>query len=126
MQNLKISVSTIFVLLLIFTLHFIGMSENLYIKFWFYDIIMHILGGIGIAMSVYCVLVFLKLDNHKGRFWSIVTLTFLAGFAWELFEIYFNLTGSKLWSTPYYLDTIKDLFNDVLGSVIVGLVLKNK
>jgi hypothetical protein len=126
MKNLKISAITLFILLLIFVLHLYGMQENLYIKFWFYDIIMHVLGGVGIAMSVYSVALFFDLAYIKQRMWTIILLTFIAGLAWEYFEIFFNLTGSELWSKPYYIDTVKDLFDDTLGAVIVCTIINKK
>lgn len=107
-------------------LHLYGMEHDLYIRFWFYDIILHILGGVGIAMSVYSVAVFFNIELIKGKLSRIIALTFIAGLAWEAFEVIFNLTGSKVWTTPYYIDTIKDLFNDVIGSIIVYLAIKNK
>jgi hypothetical protein len=126
MKNLKISAITLFILLLVFVMHLYGMQENLYIKYWFYDIIMHILGGMGIAMSVYSVAVFLNIEFIKQRMWTIILLTFVAGLAWEYFEILFNLTGSEPWSKPYYIDSIKDLFDDTLGAVIVCSIINKK
>ena len=101
------------------------MEENLYIRFWFYDIILHILGGVGIAMSIYCFAIFSNIEWIKDNLIWIVIGTLLAGLTWELFEIYFNITGSKLWSRPYYIDTIKDLINDTIGAFFVYSILKS-
>ncbi len=126
MYKLKISAVTLLVLLIVLFLHLYGMAEHLYIKYWFYDIIAHVLGGVGIAMSVYCVALIFNIECLKGKMWKIIPLTLIAGLAWEGFEIIFSLTGSKIWSQPYYFDTIKDLIDDVIGSGIVYLIFKNK
>jgi len=125
-KNLKISAITLVILLLVLFLHLYGMAENLYIKIWYYDIILHILGGMGIALSVYSVINIFNIDFLKKRIWSIVALSFVGGLAWELFEVLYSLTGSELWSKPYYIDTIKDLFDDTLGALIIWGIVKNK
>ena len=117
MNNLKIAVLAIVVLVLVLLLHIYGMSSELYITTWYYDIIMHILGGIGISLAVFYVF-----KNPK----YIIPLTILAGIAWELFEIYYNIAGARLWTKAYYLDTAKDLLDDFLGSAIVFTILKLK
>lgn len=117
MHTLKLAVTTLVVLLTVLVLHLQGIEYHLYMSYWYYDIITHFLGGVGIALSVFFVL-----KNPR----YIIPLTIVAGIIWELFEIYYNITGSKIWSNPYYIDTIKDLFNDTLGSVFVYLLIKYK
>jgi len=126
MQNIKVSAYTLLVLLSVLIFHILGMAEHLYIRFWFYDIFMHILGGMGIAMSVYCVILFLKRDNIKNDLWKMLLLVLAAGLSWELFEVYFNIAGSRLWTTPYYIDTVKDLINDMIGAIIVIFIIKKQ
>lgn len=117
MNNNKIAFLSITTLLLVLFMHLEGMSQHLYIDYWFYDIIMHILGGAGIGFSILYVL-----KNPK----YIIPISIIGGIAWELFEVYFNISGAKLWTTPYYLDTAKDLLDDTIGSMLAYLIITNK
>jgi hypothetical protein len=115
MNNLKLALVTISVLVLILVLHLFGMYEHLYISYWYYDIILHILGGIGIALSALYIF-----KNPK----YIVMITIIAGLSWELFEVYYNIAGSPVGTFAYRIDTIKDLINDTLGATIVWITTR--
>ena len=118
MNSLKLAFITIFMLLSLLILHKFGVSNHLYLNIWYYDIIAHFLGGIGLALSIFYIL---KDRNH------IITLTFVLGIIWELYEIYFGLTGHPVGSFKYLLDTIKDLIIDILGAMTVWFfVNRNK
>lgn len=118
MNNFKIGSLAVITLLLVLFMHLKGMAYHLYLNYWFYDIIMHVLGGIGIALSALYIL-----KNPK----YIIPATIFAGVVWELFEMYYGIAGAKLWTNAYYADTIKDLFDDTLGSVIIYfIVVKNE
>ena len=110
-------IGTILVLSILFLLHKYGMDGDWYLHYPYLDIINHILGGIGIAMALLFVL-----KNPK----YIILLTFIAGVAWELFEIYYDISGWRVGTLQYNIDTIKDLLNDTLGSIIVWLIAKYK
>ena len=126
MYNLKISLITLLILTAVLYFHLQGMAEYLYVKYWYYDIMMHILGGAGIAMSAYCFAIFFNIECLKSKIWKIIILTFIAGVAWELFEVYYNIAGARLWTTAYYIDTTKDLIDDVIGSVIVYYLIRRQ
>ncbi len=110
-------IGTLFVLSLLFFLHKYGMMNYWYVYYPYLDIINHILGGIGIAMSLLFIL-----KNPK----YIIPLTFIAGIAWEFFEVYYDISGYHFGTLLYNIDTIKDLLNDTLGSVIVWLIYQYK
>ena len=83
-----------------------------------YDVFMHLLAGAAISLTILAVLWSLRVDTaHIAR--NILIGVFLAGIAWELFEITYNIAGYQLWTLPYYVDTLKDLLDDILGGVIV-------
>ncbi len=124
MYNLKISAITIISLLVLTSFNSLGIEHHLYLDFWFYDIIAHILGGIGIAMSVYCIAIVFNISCIKDNLWKIVFLTFLAGLAWEVFEVYYDIAGHPFGSLEYNIDTIKDLIDDTLGGILVWYLLK--
>ena len=81
-----------------------------------YDIFMHIIGGISIAFFLHG-LVISSSPQHETR-GKIIFAVFIVGVAWELFEAYYNIAGAPVGSKAYYIDTIKDLCDDVIGAVI--------
>jgi hypothetical protein len=85
---------------------------------------MHIATGAGIALSAVWFFETLKKDSIKRNLWLIIILTFIAGIAWEVLEVYYNIAGHHYGTTRYWVDTIKDLADDTLGSVIVYIVTK--
>ncbi len=97
--------------------------QKLAIKYYWYvtlppfDIFMHFLGGVCIALSVLYVL---KKPKH------IILFTILGGIAWEVIELYGDISGHTFGTYNYYFDTVKDLIMDTIGGVIVYLINKNK
>jgi hypothetical protein len=98
--------------------HIIGI-RGMYVAFPPYDIFMHILGGIGIGLAVSAA-VKLHGDKIVHKRWVIIIGVLLIGIIWEFFEAYYDITGSPLWSTPYYVDTVKDLIDDMIGGAIIA------
>ncbi len=108
---------------LLAVLHFIASKYSLYVRYPGYDIGMHILGGAGIALSVYATLiVFFRFPRPS--FWAVVIIVFITGFAWEAFEAYYDIAGAPVGTPAYYFDALKDLFNDTFGAVIACFFLK--
>ena len=88
-----------------------------------YDVFLHLLGGAAIGLTILAVLWSLQRTEHLAR--NILVGVFLAGLAWELFEIHYDIAGYQLWTMPYYLDTLKDLLDDILGGIIaIALMLQ--
>ena len=115
-------------LVIVLAAHSFGLT-GAYVEYGWYDIMMHILGGMGIALSVIAFLPLFK------RFWMaiikkpvrnsrrfVVGIVIFVGIVWELFEIYFNITSYPLWTKMYYLDTLKDLVDDTIGALVVVYV----
>lgn len=92
--------------------------------FW-YDIMMHILGGVGIGLFV-AAIINLHGQSIKNKRKFIIFSVIIVGFVWELFEIYYDLNGYPLWSKLYYLDTIKDLIDDTIGASLVAYWVTQK
>lgn len=124
MDKLKLPLITLVSVIILFSLHLWGMNDNLYMKFWYYDIIQHILGGVCIALAIYTVTSVFNLSFVKNNLYLIIILSFIAGLAWEVFEVMFDIAGHELWTTEYNIDSTKDLFNDTLGAVIVYFLIK--
>ncbi len=104
-------------------LHFIATEYHLYTRYPGYDIMMHVLGGLGIAFAVYWTLVTF-VPRYAVSFWTIVVWTFIAGFAWEAMETMYNIAGAPVGTRAYYIDSVKDLVNDTLGAIIAAFFLR--
>ncbi len=100
--------------------HVLGLN-GLYMGIRGYDVFVHILGGLGIGLflSAFVNLHFPNI-SHKRTYIILGVLVF--GLVWELFEIYFNIAGYHLWTRLYYLDTAKDLVDDLLGGTIIAFL----
>jgi hypothetical protein len=103
--------------------HFIATAGQWYVRYAGFDIFMHILGGAAIALAIYW-MIRTFLPSFQISFWKIVGLTLLAGIAWEAFEALNNIAGAPVGTLAYYVDTLKDICDDVLGSIIVAVFLK--
>ncbi len=122
----KTYIPAILVLLLVFVLHILGSEYGFYNNIWWYDIMMHILGGIGIGLSVFWFLKTVsKKSTNKTIFIYVVIFTFIAGLLWEGIEAYYDIASAPVGSGAYYFDTVKDLIDDTIGAFI-SLFFLNK
>lgn len=96
--------------------HYAGLYDAYWLLPWF-DIPMHILGGFMVGLFAQ---VGIDLLNHKKfdkrRVPLVLLAAFIVGIVWEFVEWYMGLTGGL--AIISRVDTIKDMFNDLLGSVI--------
>lgn len=117
MHNLKFPALVLFILITLLFLHVYGMENHLYLKYWFYDLLTHFLGGVSIAVSAFYIL---KRTKH------IIAIAIIAGVIWEIFEVYYDITGWPIESTRYILDTFIDIVMDTLGAVVAWFFVKEK
>lgn len=116
----KTFIPAILVLIAVFFLHVSGSNYGFYNSIWWYDVMMHILGGVGIALSVYWFLRTINKDKiDKNIFIKVIIYTILAGLLWEGIEAYYDIASAPIGSRPYFIDTIKDLIDDTIGGLIV-------
>ena len=108
---LKICTVQLAVLTVITALFFAGFIWDLYETVWWWDIVLHFLGGLWIGMWV---IGLSRIQKIKLDYKIIISLVFAVGFAWEVFEYFLGIGGSAFMS--YRLDTAKDLLNDCLGA----------
>lgn len=103
-----------------------------YWRFWWFDMIMHTLGGLSVTLAALWV-IFLRKNEHpkEARTSSVALVAFAAisivGIGWEVFEIiahrFFNLRTGGGWNA------VSDLSFDLVGSsiaVIIFLMIYNK
>ena len=102
--------------------HMLGNYDGLYVTVPLYDVAMHIGGGLGIGLF-FCAVMVNRWPNRPHKKWLIIVgVVFVTGIFWELFEIYYDIAGYQLWTVPYYLDTLKDLVDDIIGGSLAAWI----
>lgn len=114
-------IGLIFTALLIAYLHFLANKYYLYFEFWWFDILMHFLGGVLVSGGAlwwlkYEVPIFIRKKISPFLF-ALVSITFV-GMTWEIFEY---ITG-MYYAVNYSLDTTLDLLTDLVGMLVAYLV----
>jgi glycopeptide antibiotics resistance protein len=90
---------------LVLYLHLIGMEHFLYWRFWWYDVLLHFLGGVAITSFL-----FIFTQSWKKALAGL----FLIAIGWEIFEYVLHIAVRA--GDDYTLDTIKDLIMDTIGA----------
>ena len=101
----------------------IAFHDTVLLKAPGFHVIMHIAGGMGIGLFLMGLVSTYKLPMARARILVILGVL-IFGLLWELFEALYNLTGFRLGTTAYYLDTFKDLVNDAIGGGLVMLLMR--
>ena len=112
---------------------FIAICHLFALKFYIYwtdmwfDIPMHILSGalissIGLWAVYFSPLKSILLNSQKKVFLISILFALIVGLLWEIFELNFGLISYLFVDM---VDSIKDLIDDVIGSLIAGLYFVN-
>jgi len=93
--------------------------------YWWFDYIMHFLGGLSIGLFVlWGALRFGFLSGGERDDVWIIMMALIAvliiGISWEIFEYMNGLTQS---TESYSLDVVHDLWSDVLGAFLAGFIV---
>lgn len=115
LKLIKLPALTLFLLITLLFLHVVAMDNHLYLHIPFFDIITHFLGGACIGLSALYIF-------RKPKY--IIPIALIAGIGWEIFEVYFDIAGWPVESLQYKIDTIKDIFVDLLGAIVVWIAIK--
>lgn len=101
-------------------LHFAALKDFYYWRLWWFDVLMHFLGGVLIGTASIWLL-----SRFGTHYSSILTYIYIALFAafvvgvlWELFEGAIGLFHYE----EFFPDTLYDLFMDSSGGIISGLI----
>lgn len=123
----KTYIPTLIVLAALSIFHKIASEGHWYVRFPGFDIFMHILGGVGLALSTYWILVTFFSNYFRAghpMFWTLMGFTVLLGIGWEAMEAFYNIAGAPVGTYAYYLDSSKDLVNDTLGAIIAAYFIE--
>jgi len=115
----------------IFVSQVIAFSFFLYWEFWWFDIIMHFIGGIFIGLlSLY---IYYYSDYIEPKHFSFLVSLFIVfgavsfiGVLWELFEFasdQFAISiGKRVALQQEFRDTLGDLFFDIVGGIFAAFI----
>lgn len=126
MNNFKVLGITLVLSFALLYLHIQGMASHLYMNYWFYDIILHFLGGVCVSLALFCIAKLFKISFILNNLWLLILSTFVIGFGWELFELAYGISGHDFGTREYNIDTVKDLIMDTLGGSLALYFYKNK
>ena len=105
------------IIFLIFILNFTAHLFYWYYTIWYFDIVMHFLGGFFIALLVFWIFPTQKFSGNY--LFKIILGLFVIGVGWEVFEIIFkNIIAGEIFNP---LDTVSDIFCDLAGGSLAAI-----
>lgn len=99
-------------------LYWIGVHDYLFWVYPWYDIPLHMLGGLMIGLWAAGSAAGRKFPSARMVVY-VIGIVLLGGSLWELFEFVTGLAGGE---PGYIIDTIADLINDTLGAMVAALL----
>ena len=110
-------------MILVAAMHRLALANHYYWAIWWYDIIMHFLGGF------LTILILLWIDRWRGTaltgtFTQIFLWIMVVGLAWEIYELFFGLTFID--ARGYRFDTVLDLIMNTIGASIAYFLFRTK
>ncbi|WKZ26405.1 MAG: hypothetical protein QY304_03365 [Candidatus Paceibacterota bacterium] len=112
-------------------LHTVAIYFYLYYELWWFDILMHFVGGFWTVLFFLWLLVFsgaflLDVERKNPAILSFLATSFLVIVAvfWEIFELKFGLTSLN--DFDYIQDTVSDIFSAFAGGLLASLFFFRK
>ena len=108
--------------------HFLSLEFFLYWRWFWFDIVVHLMAGGGVGCMAYwlgeesSVLINKDLSGTKKRIIYFCLAVFVS-VGWEVFEYYFHLTDSRL---RYVWSSSKDVLSSMVGILTVLYLLKDR
>ncbi|MEO6536755.1 MAG: hypothetical protein ABIT47_03590 [Candidatus Paceibacterota bacterium] len=99
---------------LLLTMHLYALSTYFYWHHRWFDIPMHILGGVAIGSFL------LAFFNTQRTFFYFACMLIVT-VVWEIFEYYAGISRGQ---PDYWFDTIKDIVDGMIGASITFLIAK--
>jgi len=112
--KIKFLIRIFFTAFFIFFLHFLATKFHWYFSIWWFDILVHFLGGflIGLILVLLFYPKFFSFTNFFKIFFGFIVI----GIGWEIFEI---LVDQFITQNSFnFLDTLSDLFVGLGGATI--------
>lgn len=116
----KLFIQAFVLLCLIAISHIVAIKLYVYWTVWWFDIILHFLGGVCVSMGAISVWQYVfnnkYLSKKRTLFVGIFSVVVI-GILWEVFELHFDLTLLSD-GNEYWFDTISDLILDITGGIM--------
>ncbi len=105
----------------VFVLNKIGMAHHLYWRFWWYDVMMHFLGGVAVGgFAAWAAAYHWPNLSHRRILYAGLIGIAVVGIGWEFFEFF---TDQYIGQANIAADTMQDLIMDTIGTVIAWFAL---
>jgi len=106
----------------ILVLHLLALYFYWYWMFWWYDILLHFLGGLWLGGTTLWFLQYVRKKPFGRTAQYVIPLVavIVIGLGWELFE--FSLDTFIIFQTNDIIDTVADLFSDIAGGLTASLL----
>lgn len=101
-------------------LHFLALAFFWYWLYWWFDIVIHVLGGVVVGSAALSFLGALSIpfNAHRALF-AVLASAIIIGVLWEVFEAQ---TGIILWPDER-LDSALDVLADIAGALVAFLLI---
>ena len=114
MDRKKLQQYLVSLILIIFLTSLLANKFYWYYSIWYFDMIMHFLGGFWVGLLALYFLISPRLST--GTVLKILLVILGVGLGWEIFEI---LVDKALAENPFNLpDTVSDIFFDLAGGMV--------
>lgn len=112
----------VFLVFFVFIVNFLANKFYWYSSIWYFDMIMHTLGGMSLGMIF--MYLFPPKDDSLNSYFKILIFTLFVGIAWEAYEfLFYTMVAGNVFNQ---LDTISDLFFDLAGGAMASLYFLKK
>ena len=116
MRKISLLYTALVLMALLAVLHYIAGAFYFYWTIWWYDLVMHTLGGFSGALVI---LWFISPSSNFKTFLIALICLMAVGVVWEIFEYLYDVaTASNYWQ-----DTILDLAADAAGVSLACLYI---
>lgn len=118
MLNLHKNHLPLFIVLLSFVVaaaHATALNFYLYWTFWWFDLSVHFLGGLWVALTSLWIYIFIRGDKELSRrrtFFIVLISIIVVGGLWEAFEYFAGISPGN----NFIIDTTTDGLMDLLGA----------
>ena len=100
---------------------YFGVGQSYFWTIWWWDILLHVLGGIWAGLLGAWVAGFFGIRITLMR---CILFALAIGVGWEIFEYVNGLDGSIFMS--YTADTVKDMSDDILGGALAYYLVRRE
>jgi hypothetical protein len=119
-NGMQLLFASLVLIVLISSLHIYAGEKYLYFLYWWFDIVMHFLGGVWVGVTFLWLYFFSRFFGQqafqKGKVFKVAIISFvIVGLSWEIFEVFI---GVPIYEPNYIFDTVSDLIVGTLGVLV--------